>query len=445
MKLQRRLITAVSIATATTLTLAACSGGAQQGSSNEWSIPEDAPDAEITVLSILDLSADGAQDVVDAFNEDYPSITVDWRTVAFDDLNSAVDAQVSDGNGVPDVYWADQPRIASLAARGYTEDLTEQFEPFADSFDQATYDSGVYEGSLWAVPFSSSTQLLYYNKELLDAAGLDYPSPDIDDRMTWDTLIEAAIDAKDAGAQYGFSFGQPDTYYQLQPIIEQLGGESGISGEAGLDLNITSPEWVEAMQWYQDTFESGASPQGSLNNYADVDAAFGNGQIAYTVEGPWLYLELADSDFESWGVAPQPVFEDRTPITPTGSFSLAMNPSSEEKEAAAIFMHWMSVEDGFTDNLPAPELPATPSGQANYFERPAFDSEQGNDTAQISEYETTHTAVPRPSSVGYIEFETIIGQAFSDIRNGSDVAQALEKADDQIQSAWKKYEGMKDN
>lgn len=440
MNMTRKALTTTAALGALTLALTGCSGSSSQTADTDWSFPETAPEAEISVLSILDLQADGAQEIVDAFNEEYPSITVDWRTVAFDDVNSAVDSQVSSANGEPDVYWADQPRIAALAARGLAADLTHAFADYEDEFDPEIYDSGVYEDSLWALPITSSTQLLYYNADLLDAADLPHPSSEIDERMTWEELIEDAIVAREAGAQYGFSFGQPDTYYQLQPLAEELGGSNGISEGDELVPDVTSDEWVEAMDWYQSIYERGASPRGALNNYADVDPAFANGQIAYAVEGPWLYLELVDSDLENWGVAPQPAFEDGEAKTATGSFSLAMNPHSTNKEAAAVFMRWMAVENGFSDHLPYPELPGTETGKQNYFEREAFDGERGREAAEIMNYESAETAVGRPKTVGYIELETIMGQAFSDIRNGTDVRQALEDAQEQVERSWVKYQ-----
>jgi hypothetical protein len=50
----------------------------------------------------------------------------------------------------------------------------------------------------------------------------------------------------------------------------------------------------------------------------------------------------------------------------------------------------------------------------------------------ILEYEANNTAVARPVSVGYTQFETIINKAFGDIRNGSDAASRLGQASGEL-------------
>ncbi len=179
---------------ALTAGLAACSkGGSHPGSdSSGWSIPSTDPTATIKVLSILDLKADHMQPVVDAFEKAHPTIKVDWQTVPFDSLNSTIDARVTNKGGDPDVYWADQPRISALAARGEAEDLTDAFSGAKDDFDATAYNAGLYKDRLWALPIANSTQLLYYNKDLLAKAHLTASSPDVAHRLTWEQLAADA-------------------------------------------------------------------------------------------------------------------------------------------------------------------------------------------------------------------------------------------------------------
>jgi multiple sugar transport system substrate-binding protein len=168
--------------------MTACSGGADTTSGDPaaeggWSIPEQDPTAEISVLSILTVKQ--MRPVIDAFEKAHPTIKIKWQTVPFDALASTVDARVSNKGGDPDVYWADQPRISALAARGEVEDLTAAFSQHKGAFDPTAYDAGVYQDKLWALPIANSTQLLYYNKALLDKAKVKHPSADPSQRMTW--------------------------------------------------------------------------------------------------------------------------------------------------------------------------------------------------------------------------------------------------------------------
>lgn len=436
----RRLITAAAITAATALTLAGCSsgGGSSSGSSDTVTVPKTDPKATIKVLSILDLKSDNMQPVVDAFEKAHPSIKVKWQTVPFDSLNSTVDSRVANKGGDPDVYWADQPRISALAARGEAADLTGAFSSYRSSFDKTAYDSGLYNGKLWALPIANSTQLLYYNKDLLAKAGVTPPSASVDARTTWEQIAGDAAKTKAAGAQYGFAFGQFDRYYQLEPLPVQLGGSVGATGKGNLTPDITSSAWVKAFDWYGSIFASGVAPRGMTPD--QTDPAFVAGKIAYMVEGPWLLPELQTSNVH-WGVAPQPVFANGKAATPDGSWSLAVNPFSKQKAAAAIFLKWMAIDEGsgYIKYRSNPELPANVDGKKVYFAKDVFSSPEGKDAAKIIDYETSKTAVNRVSTIGYIEFESILNQAFADIRNGADAKTSLDKAASQLKTAWAKY------
>jgi len=438
-----RLLAATAFVSVSAIVLAGCTGSPGAASpgaaaTGSLTIPTKDPTATVTVLSILDLKTDNMQAVIDAFEKAHPSITIKFQTVPFDSLNSTVDAHIANKTGDPDVYWADQPRISALASRGEALDLTSVFSQYKSSFDPTTYASGVYNNKLYALPIANSTQLLYYNKDLLAKAGLSAPSADVTARMTWEDLTTDATKAKAAGAEYGLMFGQFDRYYQLECLPVSLGGSVGASGAGNLTPDFTSTAWVKAMDWYGSIFKSGVAPRGVTPE--QTDALFLAGKTAYMVEGPWLLQSLQTSKL-NWGVAPQPTFAGGKAVTADGSWSLALNPFSKEKEAAAIFMKWMAIDDGggYIKYRTNPELAATIVGKKTYFAKDVFASTEGKAAAKIIDYETANTAVNRVSTIGYIEFESILNQAFADIRNGADAKSTLDKASSQLTTAWLKY------
>src|SRR5690349_21385340 len=135
---RRRVLAGLAAAAASALVLSGCSGGdsgSSSSGSSGWSVPSTDPTATIKVLSILDLKTAHMQQVIDAFQKAHPTIKIDYQSVAFDSLNSTIDARVANKGGDPDVYWADQPRISALASRGEAEDLTKAFAGYKDTFD----------------------------------------------------------------------------------------------------------------------------------------------------------------------------------------------------------------------------------------------------------------------------------------------------------------------
>ena len=67
----------------------------------------------------------------------------------------------------------------------------------------------------------------------------------------------------------------------------------------------------------------------------------------------------------------------------------------------------------------------------------AFSGAKTAGAAAITAYESEHTAVSRPVSVGYIQFEEVMGKAFADIRNGTNPDTRLQEATRQLTDAWR--------
>ena len=422
------------------LTLAGCSSTTTT-SGKGWTIPSKDPKATITVLSAfgLDLASGGdMQPVLNAFEKAHPSIKVKWELAANTDLDSALSSRLGNKDASLDLFWADQPTIGALALRGYVEDLTKQFAPYKSAWEQSAYDGSSFEGKLYGVPTGTSTQLLYYNKGLLSAAEITPPSADPASPASWEDLANLGKQAQaKGGAKYGLTLAQSNAYYQLEPLPVSLGGSPGGTGKGNLTPDVASEPWVKAMTFYGSLFADKIAPRGTVDNGADFLA----GKTAFIVNGSWMIDQLVGQTKVDWGVAPSPKFADGKEVTPTGSWDVAMSPYSKNKAAASIFMKWLTVDNGgnISRYRAAPDLPANNDGLKLYLEKPVFKTPVGQDAAKILFYQAANTGVPRLETVGYDEFQTIIGKTFSDIANGADPKTALDAANVALKSAWAKY------
>ena len=82
------------------------------------------------------------------------------------------------------------------------------------NFTEGIADFYTLEDELYAIPKDASVVGLWYNKELFDNAGVDYP----DETWTWETLRQAAIDLTDESKGiYGFAshIGTETGYWHL--------------------------------------------------------------------------------------------------------------------------------------------------------------------------------------------------------------------------------------
>lgn len=431
--MKRTLLAATSLLAAGAILLTGCSNSAPAPSQTLGS--EGSGSGIVNLLGPEDPATFAP--VIAAFKAKNPDIDVKYSQIPFDQLNSTLQQRLGAKDETIDVYTVDQPRLSQLAAQGFLEDLSGLKDQAKAAVPEAQYSVNLYQDKIWALPVWNSTQMLFFNKKALDAAGVQYPSADPAQRKTWEQLTKDAKAVQAAGTQYGLLLEQVEAYYQLQPLAESAGGGSGITGDDNLKVDITNAGWEKAMKWYSDTFSSGLSPRG-VGGF-QTSPLFTSGKVAYFVGGPWDIGGFSKTDVD-WGVAPMPYFEGGSEVTPTGSWSWGINPASKNKAAAKKFLEFASLDAA--GNLATTEattiIPANSEATAKYLPKlEALGGDKSKGVAALIAHENTETAKPRPVSVGYIQFEEIMGKAFADIRNGSPVDDRLKQASQQITDAWK--------
>lgn len=385
----------------------------------------------------------GIDEVIAAFQAENPDIEVQVDRLPFNDLFAQIQIRMNAGGSDPDVLMVDVPVTASYGLRGWLAGLDDVFtDEEKANWIEAARTAGTYDGALVSAPVSTSTQMLYYNKALFDRAGITPPG--VDERWTWEQIAEAApkltFDEDGDGTPdiWGFNWEQTIRIYQLQPLPVSLGalaiGEDGVT----VDGIINSPEWVQAFTYYQDMFNAlKAAPQNDTVPSGDM---FRTGNIAMFVGGPWNLNGYANEPLEfEWGVSRHPYFEGGSIAIPTGSWHVGVSANSDQPEAAKKFVQFLSAGPGAeiwwreTGNLPA-QLPILDMFQND----PQFETAPMS-LMKVVANEASENAVPRPVTVGYLEYEQILQDAFNDIRNGSDVKTSLDTAASRIASEMAKY------
>jgi len=375
--------------------------------------------------------------VIAGFEKANPGATVKYTQVPFDQLSSTLQQRLEAKDSTIDVYTVDQPDIPQLAAQGFLEDLSDLSSREKAATSDAQHKINVYNGKMWALSIWNSTQMMFYNRDALAKAGVQAPSSDPADRWTWEQTEAAARKAQAAGITSGLLLEQVEAYYQLQPLVESLGGGSGITGKQMLTPAVETAGWQKAMQWYADSFASGLSPRG-VGGF-QTSPVFSNGDVAFFVGGPWDVGVFAQNAKFNWGVAPMPYFAGGKQVTPTGSWSWGINPASKSKDLAKKFLEYAALDpDGNLLTAKATTIiPSVTAAERKYL--PGLEALGGANSAGVGKLvssEVEHTALARPSSVGYVQFDSVMSKAFADIRNGADVKSRLAQATQQLKDAW---------
>ena len=290
----------------------------------------------VTITYTNFISNDGneenLQTIVDAFEKENPDITVEVTTLPYADYGTALQTDLAAGT-VSDVFDIEYANYAQYQANGVLAEL-----PVAnpDAYRQSLLEAYQTDGTQYALPSSFSTVVLYYNSDLFDAAGLDYPTAD----WTWSDEQAAAEKLTDAAAGV-WGDHQPVSFYEFYKVLAQNGGE--FLDDSGTKVAFNSPEGIEAAQWLvgksgtvMPTIEQGqGTPDFDTNLFKD-------GKLAMLHTGIWVFGAVADVPF-GWDIAVEPGNTEQA----SAVFSNAVGVSSGSKhpEAAAKFAEFLTSSD----------------------------------------------------------------------------------------------------
>ncbi|HLN14117.1 MAG TPA: extracellular solute-binding protein, partial [bacterium] len=291
--------------------------------------------------------------MIHKFEAQNPGVTIDFQTFKPTDYATALSAAMQSGKG-PDIlqvraYGALQP-FARPEFLVPLSDKVPELKTFSPQWLEGA--SSRTDGKVYGVPFAVQTLVIFYNKKLLDRAGVQPPH-------TWDQFLAALKTLKDHG---------------ITPLAN--GGKEGWTLEVA--LGVLGPNFYGGSTFYdavthgQTTFKNTAftqslarfaeirpyMPQGYMGvAYTDMQQLFINEQAAMYIGGIWElgYFQSQNSSLQI-GIMPGPVA--RTNDTPWVSSyddgNYGVNAKTPYMDAAIKFIRFTATRDwgqAFTDQL----------------------------------------------------------------------------------------------
>jgi multiple sugar transport system substrate-binding protein len=413
--LPRRAVT-VATGTVLALTLAACS----QGSATRT---DTAADGTTTVRYMNFSANDGHEEdlakIVDAFEAEHSDITVEVETVPYADYFTKLQTAVAGGT-VADTFELNYENFVTYAENGSLAELS--------GVDAGTYKESLLEafsrdGKQYALPESFSDVVLFYNKDLFDAAGVEAPTAD----WTWADEQAAAEKLTDKAAGVWGDF-QPISFHEFYKALAQNGGQF-LSAD-GSEASFAGPEGVEAAQWLVGkagtTMPTAADGAGT----PDFDSnLFSSGKLAMWHTGIWMFGALADVDF-AWDIVVEPGNTQKASAMFTNG--VAVSATSEHPEAAQQWLEFLTASDTTVDTRLATgwELPpvADDSQLASYLEQ----TPPANRQAVVDALEAT---VLPPVIERQQEMQDVVTEELGNAAAGrKSVEQALAHAQEKVNS-----------
>ncbi len=249
------------------------------------------------------------------------------------------------------------------------EDIAAPLDDYMDDEFRARFfdvflSPSVMEGQTYGLPIAASARAMYYNRDLMEQAGIDTP-PD-----TWEELAEAAAAISALGddiAGFGLQGNEIETdvyfYYAFWAYGGNLVDEDGTSG-------LDTPAGYQAAQMYKSLIDSGVTQPGvTAFSREDVQNLFKQGRVGMMITAPFLSNQIANEVPDlNYGVTAIPAGPEGDRGTYGVTDSIIMFDNAENKDTAWAFLDFIFTTEWrakFTEGegfLPVnPEVAAMPA------------------------------------------------------------------------------------
>ncbi|MGC5019211.1 ABC transporter substrate-binding protein [Micromonospora sp. DT47] len=282
---------------------------------------------------------------LDKWNKDHPN-----EQVRLIELPEAADAQrqqliqnaqtKSDAYSIvsTDVVWT-----AEFAANGWIEQLPESEFPM-DKMLQPAIETAKYFNKLYAAPWRTNAGLLFYRKDLLDAAGVT-SAP-----KTWDEMKQACQKVRAKAPGIGCYAGQFEKYEGLTVnFSEAVHSAGGVVVDDQGKPNVNTPEAKQGLDFLAQGLASGVMPKDAIT-YKEEEGrrAFQDGKLIFHRQWPYQYSLANATDGSSkvngkFAVAPLPGASGPGKSS-LGGLNLAISKFGKNKGSALEFIKFITSE-----------------------------------------------------------------------------------------------------
>ena len=310
--------------------------------------------------------SDVIKGMVDTFNQANADICVKMTIVKGSETDTSKLQTAIRGGVAPDVYEVDRFIVAQRAQEGVVEDITAEVGNLKDQYLDFAWAETQFEGKTFALPFDTDARALWYNKDLVTAAGGDLTKLDMTKGPPTIADVTAIADkiSKKTGDNYDVmgwipggpgAGGQPGAFDQGWHYTWGFDYGGKFADLAACKVTPTDPGVVAGYQfmydWQKAHNPTAVSRWVSTNNPPNAPAAsnpFWTGKLGMTISGDWRIAEqakYAPNGHYGFTFIPVPKAGDKA-TTWAGGWSMALIPGSKARAQAIKFIEFMDGPDG---------------------------------------------------------------------------------------------------
>jgi multiple sugar transport system substrate-binding protein len=352
--------------------------------------------------------------LITEFEAAHPGVKVEVEQLTWSSGLEKIQAAVASGTQ-PDLCELGSTWVPRFSYEGLLEDLTPLYEELADSF--LMWDSAIWKGRVYGLPWLQGSRVLFYNKELFRQAGLDPDRPPV----TWPELLDAARRIHALGPDiHGFGLNLGERYVLYKKFMALAWGNGGRIIDDSGNIVFNSPENLETLRFYLEMLDySLKEKQAVLDNY------FKTGRLGLQISGAWnlrnYAVEVPDLDY---GVAliPRPSSDRGIHASFAGAEILVLFKNSRHKPAALELAR-------FLQSYPAArELSLAEKSVFPAAKQVLADSVFLNQEKIKVFVEQAFTCRSAPAHPGWIEMEDVINRLIEQVLYGKIEPEAALKA-----------------
>lgn len=273
------------------------------------------------------------QEAAQAFETANPGHSIQIEVVPWDVLLQKLTTDISAGTNA-DLSIIGTRWLLDFVDEGIAAPLDSYMDgAFRNRFFEAFLSPSVMQGQTWGLPIAASARAMYYNKTLLDQAGVAVPN-------TWEELRDAAIKVSALGediAGFGMQGKEIETDVYFYYAFWAFGGNMlDADGTSGLD----SAAGYQAAALYKGLIDAGATQPGVTSyNREDVQNLFKQGKVGMMITAPFLSAQISEEAPDlNYGVALIPAGPGGQRGTYGVTDSIVMFENSAVKESAWAFL-----------------------------------------------------------------------------------------------------------
>jgi multiple sugar transport system substrate-binding protein len=238
--------------------------------------------------------------IIAAFHQQHSNITIDVQTASYNDYFTKLQTEIAGGTA-PDTFELNYENFVSYSSAGSLLDLGTQASSDS-SFKSSVYYPRAYAvfndaGKQYGLPESFSDVLLFYNKDLFDAAGVSYPTTS----WTWADELAAAQKLTDKSKGVYGDF-QPIQFFEFYKVLAQNGGKFLSSDKKKATFNAQAG--IDAASWLVSKVGKVMPTDAQLGSQND-ESLFKSGKLAIWHAGIWEFAPMAAVPFK-WDIQLEP-------------------------------------------------------------------------------------------------------------------------------------------